>query len=554
MQPLAEEIIARRVSLDGAADQGHPSASTLERLHRELLSRWPEWAALSAFAALVAWAIPAHAPGADEAQAWQLARTLSLPSLFQTYIRYEGTPGLWHFLLWIMNRAHVSYSGLHWICGAIAVASTALLMLSSPFPRYLKLLLPFTCFLLFQYAVVARSYVLVPLLLFGIASRWKNSPMGIALLLGLLANLSLHAAVISGGLAIVYALEQIRGGCLKRPAWLRQLVASTILLLALYGFALWTAWPPHDLQQHVAYLRKDSGSLITNAIGSIVLGICQPWLLAIPFWFAIALCLHRRRSLFYLLPILFFALFCGVVRPNWWHVGLPIPVLICVLWITWPNPEFRVSRIEHSARAAFALVCGMQILWAGHALIYDHSNPYSPDAATAEFLKPFVSEGATIAVTYVNDPGIHAFISVGLLPYFDHNIFANLPYPFWWWSDNNPSEEQFNALLPTHPRIVIAEYRPPHAGEAPDLTQPKFQFLVKSGYRLSNVFCGSMPRFMELDMTVCHLVYQYSGPPASAPANSNHMSLMTAPAQDRWPLSSRHDNLFPGEWQGGRDS
>jgi len=98
-------------------------------------SRWPEWTTLAAYAALVAFAIPFHEPWADEAQAWQLARTLSLADLFKTFIRYEASPGLWHFLLWILIKAHVSYTGLHWICGAIAVASTSLLIFRSPLPR-----------------------------------------------------------------------------------------------------------------------------------------------------------------------------------------------------------------------------------------------------------------------------------------------------------------------------------------------------------------------------------------------------------------------------------
>ena len=136
---------------------------------RKMRSRWPEWFALSAYSALVAFAIPFHEPFADEAQGWQLARSLSLASLFKTYIRYEGAPGLWHFLLWILVRAHVSYTGLHWISGAIAVAATALLLFKSPFPLYLKLAFPFTVFLVYQYAVVARNYVLVPPLLFMVA-------------------------------------------------------------------------------------------------------------------------------------------------------------------------------------------------------------------------------------------------------------------------------------------------------------------------------------------------------------------------------------------------
>ena len=92
----------------------------------------------------------------------------------------------------------------------IGFLGVTFLVTTSPFPRFIKLLLPFTFYLAFQYAIVARSYVLVPLLLFLCAYLWPQRlerPLSIALCLGLLANVALHAAVISGGLAIVYAID-----------------------------------------------------------------------------------------------------------------------------------------------------------------------------------------------------------------------------------------------------------------------------------------------------------------------------------------------------------
>jgi hypothetical protein len=48
--------------------------------------------------------------------------------------------------LWLLNKCHVSYGGLHWICGGVAFMGTALLVLQAHFSRPLKLLLPFTYF------------------------------------------------------------------------------------------------------------------------------------------------------------------------------------------------------------------------------------------------------------------------------------------------------------------------------------------------------------------------------------------------------------------------
>jgi hypothetical protein len=474
-------------------------------------SRWPEWSALSIYAALVAFAIPFHEPWVDEAQAWQLARSLSLVSLFKTYIRYEGSPGLWHLLLWMMTRIHVSYIGLHWICGAIAAAAAWLLIFRSPFPRYLKLSLPFTYFIFFQYAIVARNYVLVSLLLFLAAIAWRKSRFGLALLLGLLANVSLHAAVISGGLAAIYAIEQFRSRESKHFNHWRALLACGLLLVVFYAFAIWTAWPPRDLILSSAL--GQSSMFFPRAIFSLLWPTCEPWVVSLPFWAAMILWFHARRKLYFLLPVLLFAAFSGVVSFSWWHAGLVVPLLICLLWISWVPSETVNRELEAAGRIALIVMVATQVLWSGYALFYDHYYAYSPDPAAAKFLSPYVSEGATIAVTYISDAGnqrVRAYPSVGILPYFDHNIYGNTPYPFWWWSNQDPTEDRFNALLPSHPRIVIVEEAHTNPIAHVNLDDPKYVFLLKDGYRLVNVFCGTQPRQLELGETLCHVIFEYS--------------------------------------------
>jgi hypothetical protein len=475
-------------------------------------SRWPEWGTLSLYAALVAFAIPYHEPWVDEAQAWQLARSLSLASLFKTYIRYEGAPGLWHFLLWVMIRIHVSYAGLHWICGAIATAAVGLLLFRSPFPRYLKLSLPFTYFLFFQYAIVARNYVLAPFLFFLAAITWKKSPIRLALALGLLANVSLHAAVISGGLAAVYVIEQFRNRENKSLNRRRKLSIGVLLLLAFYAFAIWTAWPPRDLI--LSSVRGQSGVYFLRGVFSLVWPTCQPWVVSIPFWTAIVLWFHARHKHYFLFPVVLFAAFSGAVSVAWWHAGLVIPLMICLLWVTWQAPGTDHRELEMAGRIALAIMIATQILWSGYALFYDHYYAYSPDPAAAKFLSPYVREGATIAVTYIsgpNDKRVRAYPAVGILPYFDHNIYANTPYPFWWWSDQDPTEDRFNALLPSHPRIVIVEETHPKPIARFNLDDPKYVSLLKNGYRLTNVFCGTQPQQLEPGETLCHVVFEYSG-------------------------------------------
>ena len=437
-------------------------------------------------------------PWADEAEAWQLARSLSLHDLFHTYLRYEGAPGLWHFLLWVLVRAGVSYSGLHWICGGIALAGVSVLMLASPLPRYLRLVFPFTFFLLFQYAVVARNYVLAPMLLFGVAALWKRRPVLVALLLGLLANVALHAAVISGGLAVVYAL-QYRG---RR----RELLPGAALLAGLYGLAMWTAWPPHDL---VMPPRPHGlGPMLVAVISAGVWSICEPWILSIPFWIAMVFCFRARRSLVYLLPVALMVTFCGLVQTSFWHVGLLVPLLVSLVWITWPPASERPTRGEVAGRVALVVMLGTQLLWSAHALIYDHVRAYSPDPAAAQFLQPLVRNHARIAVTFVGDPRKEGFFSVGLLPYFDHNIYMNLERPFWDWSGRHTAETQFPAALRSHPEVIVVEVTQVGLSAPLPLDDAKIQLLGREGYRLSGRFCAALPQRMEAQQAYCHLIFQ----------------------------------------------
>jgi hypothetical protein len=237
-------------------------------------------------------------------------------------------------------------------------------------------------------------------------------------------------------------------------------------------------------------------------------------LLSILFWVAIAVCLHARRSLLYLLPVVCFACFSGAVYANFWHVGLLTPLVLCLFWITWPAPGGSLSRQERVARAALIFMAATQILWSGYAIAYDHGHAYSPDLATAQFLTPFVRNGASIAVTYLDEPeGNQAFDSVGILPYFDHNIFMNQPVSFWLWSSNSPTEAQFFTALRSRPQLIIAEERTHNKAALSDVKKKKLEVLTGAGYRITNVFCGSMPERFELVEKSCHVVFQYDSPP-----------------------------------------
>lgn len=164
------------------------------------------------YAAIVAFAIHHHLASDDEAQAWLLARDNSLHDLLLRRMHYEGAPGLWVSMLWVAIRLHLPFAAINWIGEGFACVGVLLLLFRSPFPPFIRWLLPFTFFFAYQYAVIARPYTLFPGLLFLLCLLYHQArprPILFAVVAGLLVNISLHAAVISGVMALMY-MERLR--------------------------------------------------------------------------------------------------------------------------------------------------------------------------------------------------------------------------------------------------------------------------------------------------------------------------------------------------------
>jgi hypothetical protein len=97
---------------------------------------------------------------------------------------------------------------------------------------------------------------------------------------------------------------------------------------------------------------------------------------------------------------------------------------------------------------------------------------------------------------------------VGILPYFDHNIYINQPDSFWAWSDENSTEERFWEVLPSHPSVVVVEVRLPGPDSPVNLNDLKAKTLSDDGYRFTHMFCGSSPIGYLPAEKNCHLIFQ----------------------------------------------
>ncbi|MDP9039375.1 MAG: hypothetical protein M3O02_08895 [Acidobacteriota bacterium] len=203
---------------------------------------------LALYCGVLAFVLPHHEPWGDEAQAWLLASNNSAWQIVRHSLHYEGAPAMWHLLLHALAVCHGGFAGVGWMGASFAVLGRYVLLRWSPFPLIVRVLLPFTFFLQYQYAVIARSYTLFALLLFSACALYRRRrTVRFAIAAGLLANLSVQGMIVASLIAALYAWDLYQDythGFHTRRA---RLGAAVLTYAALAGFACFVAIPAPDV-------------------------------------------------------------------------------------------------------------------------------------------------------------------------------------------------------------------------------------------------------------------------------------------------------------------
>jgi hypothetical protein len=365
-----------------------------------------------------------HEPWGDEADAWLAARDMSLGQLFH-WFRYVGNPGLWYVLLMVPAKLGLPYLSMSILNWGLAVAVAGVVLMRAPFQWWVRCMLAFSYYLSYEYAVIARGYALMALLMVLIAlwfERRFQRPVLMGLLIALLANTNVHGGLIAGVVFAAVAgealLKLLRGEGLpggSAAGWILvvgALVAVGGGLVALFslfpvpadgqlssftrilnphaaGFVLTRTFMPripfayhtfHDLQRESAWYMP-ALYVGLRAVGLAILAM------------VIYLLRRRRQLLFIFLTVLggmmyvFVFKWMGGVR----HTGLVWLLTLFVLWIA-----KRQSDLEENdppawemPRAAGALLvmtlvvsCATGILWQ----VRDWRLAFSGSRETAGFL------------------------------------------------------------------------------------------------------------------------------------------------------------------------
>jgi hypothetical protein len=493
---------------------------------------WSVVLPLCAFAGWMVLLVPKHEPWADEAQAWQLARLTSVSALLRTLLHLEMSPGLWYALLRAEAAVGITYTGMHWATAAIGMVAVFLLLWRSPFPLPIRIALPFTYFLVYQYPIVARSYSLAPVLLFLLAVQWdrrQTEPLRTSILLALLANLCAQTLMIAIGFGIVLAIETWQQRARSNDMRRGHLLAAGIMLCAAIGFGLWCCYPPPDApwvmavhtwknspqtnvnggeipswQHRLALLRAVMKHRDGNLAGAMLAGSAHPMRLALPVWLSTLFLFWRQRTMRYLWPIASLAFFGTFTRFSVYHRGLMWLLLLNLLWISWPAKDEVLRRVLEVALALCVLV---QLSWSLQVTRDEVRRPYAPSADAAPVLAGYRAQGHEVVLA-ITPP---AYFSVGLQPYFANQPFANLSYPYWPWLGDPDARERYVAA--TNDRRAIAmviEFQEKDAQEV--------QRLLGLGYQEVHHFCASnlYPSNVPPEK-VCYTFYE---PPTTSEALS----------------------------------
>jgi hypothetical protein len=423
----------------------------------------------AAFAILLALAVSRHEPWMDEAQAWLLVKDADPIDVFVKYLRYEGSPGLWHLILMIPAKLGLPYFTLNILSAVFAAAGVWLFLRHAPFPPIIKILFPFSYFVLFQYAVVARSYCLIPLLLFSIARIYPNKiqqPVLFSFLLALLANVSTHTFLMAGGIFAVHLLDVAKEWkTLDKPTRNGQIGAVLLLgSIALVIYLLLKPAPDHFLGNYNNWSLANFFNVSKFAIsGALAMDESSPfrWIqmgLSLGIFFVTVVWLRQRKlTLLYLLPLLFiFGLFAVRYR-NLWHDGVTFFLWVFVLWIGFEKGKNQAENLlVRLFPILITFVLATQVFWTLSVIRNDYYQSYSGSYELAEYIKGNQLEDRKIFIS--------GWKSVAISPYFDRNIFYNLnngaEERFWKWSDSNETPlgafpEVVDSIQSEDPDIII---------------------------------------------------------------------------------------------------
>jgi hypothetical protein len=358
-------------------------------------------------------------------------------------IHGEGHPALWYVLLRGANDLMPVKQVLPAVAALIGALAAGLLAARAPFRWWWIALILGSAFCLYDYTVSARNYGLTMFLLFVIADRLarhrdsgrRDRGIGLGLLLALLCNTNVPAAMLAAGILLFRAAE-----LLARDGWrwtrdFRDLAVSAGIATAGALVCVATVYPPVNDAATVAWARMPAA-----AVAAMLLAPAAPFDALLPAWFGdgplaaavlavlvlgspLGLIRAPAAWLSTVAVLTVLTLFFGLIYPgSYRHQALYPVYLIAMYWLVaagrggaWPARWHAALIVpERCGRALLVCLLALQVLNSvPHLIAAAYGPPESRVGDLAAVLRAHHLERAIL----VSDPDV----MLEPLPYYADN-------------------------------------------------------------------------------------------------------------------------------------
>lgn len=381
------------------------------------------WAMFAVYAVAVLVGVIRHEPYRDEAQAWMIARDATPAELWELSGQ-EGTPMLWHLAMMPLAKSGVTMK-VGQIASALPILLAAwLLIFKSPL-RWWQLLIFLTSYcMIFEYALILRSYTASIGILFILAAMHDarlRRPIVYGLLLLMMSQTSVFGAIMAGAIGAVFCVDVV----LTRQ-WKPGTLVALVLLTTGIALAYVQIQTPDDIKIAIWStddVTPDDAGSVTGSMAATI----KRWFM--PFEKMLFFPLHPSRTL-HVLTALFLAAMLATAARSWRamlvlvisyggilyilaevfdgahrHRGFLLMMFVYALWVGSKAPERRsdeaperscqkpllrpllLKRIETIAAFVAFLLLGYTIYTGVQRYALDVAAPYSAGQAMATFIE-----------------------------------------------------------------------------------------------------------------------------------------------------------------------
>lgn len=380
--------------------------------------RGPETVSLLLYIILYLAVSYVHEPGTGMMTAWNLAENYSFLEILSELPGRCGEPPLYMLLLAPFAKAGATTVVMAVFGLLFSGLAAALVLFLSPFPRALKLFLPFTYFMFYQYGI--EGGIFSPLMLAAVLAAFAGKKRGKRPLVYMLAVLflgltSAAGAALALGLAIVWGYSTWK----KNSRFTKNILFSVVSVVLSAAILFWSWLAGGGFESGVDFAVKllyllfaaPADALVTNAFygngmlpasGSVRISflaeaaVLGAVLLALVFYFG-----RKKKTAgeFFVpyLSLVFFSMFRDVTREC---SGLVFLLLLYWLWRTLEADSVPQEEKEHSKlwernhralQSTAALACTLalciSLYWSVSAGVHDVHKEYEIGPAEAEFLR-----------------------------------------------------------------------------------------------------------------------------------------------------------------------